>query len=140
MQPSRYEPTSSAFSAMTTLVDPVDALAAAERLYERTRHGLRFCCENREVLSLEEARKRDEHEERRKRAYASRNMPSRRTDRDDEPAILEMIEPAARLIADDDEDDLGTEDLSGRTEDWDFDPDAILVDDEIFEDELELID
>ena len=46
--------TSEVFS-LTTILDPSDALAAAQRLYEKNRAGLRFFCENRRVVSVEEA-------------------------------------------------------------------------------------
>ena len=41
--------------SLPTILDPSDALAAAQRLYEKNRSGLRFFCENRRVVSVEEA-------------------------------------------------------------------------------------
>ncbi len=42
-------------SSLTTLLDPSAALAAARRLYAQNRSGLRFFCENRRVVSVDEA-------------------------------------------------------------------------------------
>jgi hypothetical protein len=56
------------FSLMTIL-DPSAALAAARRLYAKNRAGLRFFCENRRVVSVEEAEVIDEmREDRREHA------------------------------------------------------------------------
>ncbi len=41
--------------SLTTILDPSAALAAARRLYAQNRSGLRFFCENRRVVSVEEA-------------------------------------------------------------------------------------
>lgn len=41
--------------SLTTILDPSAALAAARRLYAQNRTGLRFFCENRRVVSVDEA-------------------------------------------------------------------------------------
>ncbi len=41
--------------SLTTILDPSAALAAARRLYAENRSGLRFFCENRRVVSVDEA-------------------------------------------------------------------------------------
>ena len=40
--------------SLTTLLDPSAGLAAARRLYHQNRNGLRFFCENRRVVPLDE--------------------------------------------------------------------------------------
>ncbi|HMM52749.1 MAG TPA: hypothetical protein PKD87_14195 [Burkholderiaceae bacterium] len=41
--------------SLTTILDPSAALAAARRLYAQNRAGLRFFCENRRVVPVNEA-------------------------------------------------------------------------------------
>jgi len=41
--------------SLTTILDPSAALAAARRLYAQNRVGLRFFCENRRVVPVDEA-------------------------------------------------------------------------------------
>ncbi len=41
--------------SLTTILDPSAAIEAANRLYARNRAGLRFFCENRRVVSVDEA-------------------------------------------------------------------------------------
>ena len=41
--------------SLTNILDPSAALAAARRLYAQNRTGLRFFCENRRVVSVDEA-------------------------------------------------------------------------------------
>jgi hypothetical protein len=41
--------------SLTTILDPSAALAAARRLYAQNRAGLRFFCENRRVVPVDEA-------------------------------------------------------------------------------------
>jgi len=40
--------------SLTTILDPSAALAAARRLYAQNRAGLRFFCENRRVVPVDE--------------------------------------------------------------------------------------
>jgi hypothetical protein len=55
--------------SLTTILDPSAALAAARRLYAQNRAGLRFFCENRRVVSVEEAEAIDQmREDRREHA------------------------------------------------------------------------
>ena len=141
MRPNRHDTSSQALNAMTMMVMPNEALAASQRLYRGTKNGLRFCCENREVLSLQEAEKRDEQEARRKQAYASRHMPRRNEPAlEDEPTILELIDTSAELL-DEDEDDLLADSADTRLhDDWDIDPDALILEDETYDDEVEMMD
>ncbi|MCZ7561068.1 MAG: hypothetical protein M5U30_14260 [Burkholderiaceae bacterium] len=52
--PDADEPGTEVFS-LTTILDPSAALAAARRLYTQNRSGLRFFCENRRVVPVDEA-------------------------------------------------------------------------------------
>ena len=46
---------SASINSLTALFDSSEALAAANRLYEQNRSGLRFFCENRRVVTVDEA-------------------------------------------------------------------------------------
>ncbi|MEZ5651130.1 MAG: hypothetical protein R3E87_11345 [Burkholderiaceae bacterium] len=111
-----------AVSSMGSLVAPDLAVEAAQRLYAKSHHGLRFCCEHREVLSLHEAKLRDEHEAKRRRARPHDDdfdLGERFTENLKRNASVLLIEEEI------DDDDAGQDD-------WDFDAEMIaLAEDEI---------
>lgn len=51
-----HDTLSASINSLTALFDSSAALAAADRLYAQNRSGLRFFCENRRVVSVDEAR------------------------------------------------------------------------------------
>ncbi|MEZ5658725.1 MAG: hypothetical protein R3E83_09380 [Burkholderiaceae bacterium] len=110
-------------SSLGALAAPDQAVEAAQRLYASSRHGLRFCCENREVLSIREAQARDEEESRRRR-----NRRQHEGYEIDESVAEKFARSAGALFIEDEADD----DESERDE-WDFDAEMMAAIEEEFE-------
>ncbi|MEZ5740012.1 MAG: hypothetical protein R3E68_11555 [Burkholderiaceae bacterium] len=107
-------------SPVLLMVDSKAALEASQRLYEKSRSGLRFSCEHREVMSAEEALARDRQEARRKGKRAARDdaggdagdgAEPRQAHTDDDPPSAWLGRPERTLEVDDDLDEFDADDI-----------------------------